>query len=74
MEKAGINFEITNEKNRLFLSMPVLTGYHKLPDRKMYWEATTDNFMKARSGSVPRNTSERILQNVHLCDDKQLDK
>ena len=39
-EKAGISFEITNEKIRLFLSMLVLSGCYKLPDRNMYWEAT----------------------------------
>ena len=33
-EKADISFEITNEKNHLLLSMLLLSGYHKLPDRK----------------------------------------
>ena len=28
----------------------------------------------ARSDSMPRNTFERILQNLHLCDNEQLDK
>ena len=40
VEKAGINFEITNDKIWLFLSMPLLTGYLKLPDHRMYWEVT----------------------------------
>ena len=40
-EKAGISFEITNQKNRLFLS---LVDAIKLPDRKMYWEETPDTF------------------------------
>ena len=44
-EKAGIRFEITNEKIRLFLSMLLLSGCHKLPDRNMYWEATPDAFV-----------------------------
>ena len=44
-EKVGINFEITNEKMRLFLSMLLLTGYHKLPDHRMYWEETPDTFV-----------------------------
>ena len=47
---------------------------HKLPDRKMYWEVTPDNFVEARSDSMPRNTFECIFQNLHLCDDEQLDK
>ena len=44
-EKAGISFEITNEKIRLFVSMLLLSGWHKFPDRKMYWEATFDTFV-----------------------------
>ena len=43
-EKAGTSFEITTEEIRLFLSMLLLSGCHKLPDRNMYWEATPDTF------------------------------
>ena len=50
-EKAGISFEISNEKIRLFLSIQLLSGYHKLPNRKIYWEATPDSFVKARCDS-----------------------
>ena len=44
-EKAGIRFEITVETLRLFLSMLLFSGYHKLLDRKICWEATTDIFV-----------------------------
>ena len=44
-EKADISFEITNEKIRIFSSMLLLSGCHKLPDRKMYWEVTPDTFV-----------------------------
>ena len=43
--ETGTNFEIANEKNRLFLCMLLLNGYHKLPDHKMYWEATPKTFV-----------------------------
>ena len=74
VEKSGIDLEITNQKIRLFLSELLLTGYHKLPDHKMYWEMTPDTFVKARSDSKPRNMFEYILQNLRLCDNEQLDK
>ena len=44
-EKADISFEITNEKIHLFSSILLLSGCYKLPDRKMYWEATPDTFV-----------------------------
>ena len=34
----------------------------------------SEYFLKARSNSMPRNTLERIFQNVHLCDNEQLGK
>ena len=74
MDKTASNFEITIEKVCLFLSVLLPTGYHKLPDHKMCWEATSDTFVSARSESIPRNMFECILQNLHLRDNEQLDK
>ena len=45
VEKAGINFKITNEKMPLFISMLILTGYYKLSDHRMYREMTPDAFV-----------------------------
>ena len=44
-EKADISFEITNEKIHLLLGMLLLSGCHKFPDRKMYWETTPNTFV-----------------------------
>ena len=73
-EKADISFEINNEKIHLFLSMLLLIGCHKLPDRNTNWETTHDTLVYARSDSMPRNMFERILRNLHLCDNEQFDK
>ena len=73
-DKANINFEITNEEICLFLSMLLLSGCHKLSDRKIYWETTLDTLVKARSDSMLRNTFECIIRNLHLCDNDQLDQ
>ena len=73
-DKAEINFQIINKKVCLFLSMLLLSGCHKLSDRKIYWETTPDTLVKARSDSMLRNTFERSLRNLHLCDNNQLDQ
>ena len=73
-EKVDIGFGITNEKNRLFLNVILLRWCHKLPDGEMYWETTPDTFVQARSDSLPRNTFERILRSLFLCDNKDTDK
>ena len=46
-EKAGITFETTNKKIYLFLGMLLLSGWHELKNRKMYWEANLDTFVRA---------------------------
>ena len=73
-EKVDVSFEITSKKIRLFLNMLLLRGSQKLPEREICWETTPDTFVQARSDSLPRNTVERILRSLHLCDNKQLDK
>ena len=45
VEKAGIMFEITNEKIRLFLNMLLPAGYRKLLDHKSYREVTPNTFV-----------------------------
>ena len=46
----------------------------KFPYYKMYWGASPNTYVQARSDSMPRNTFERIIQNLRLCDNEQLDK
>ena len=52
----------------------LFSGYHKLPDPKIDWETTADTFVQAMADSIPRNTFERILRILYLCDNEQLDK
>ena len=44
-EKVDISSEITDEKIRLFLSMLLLSGCHKPPESKTYWEKTPYAFV-----------------------------
>ena len=73
-KKSDISCETTNEKIRLFLRMLLFSGCHKLPDRTIYWEATPDTFVQAKSDSMCHYTFKCIFRNLHLCDNKQLDK
>ena len=73
-EKADTSFEINNETFCLFLGMLLLCGCYKLSDRKMYWESPPDTFVQAKSDSMPCDPFERILPNLHLCENEQLDK
>ena len=49
--------------------MLLLIGCHKLPNRKMHWETTSDTFVQVRSDSMPHNMfsakSRAILKPVY---------
>ena len=65
-EKASISFEITNEKNRLFLSMLLHSECLMLLDRKTYWEKAPRYFSVTRSDSMPIYTFESILIGIFI--------
>ena len=65
-EKASISFEITNEKNRLFLSMLLHSECLMLLDRKTYWEKAPRYFSVTRSDSMPLYTFESILIGIFI--------
>ena len=69
-DKEDTSFEITNEIFRLFLAMLMLKRCHKLPECKMYWETTPDTFVQAMPDAIPRDIFERILRNLHLCENE----
>ena len=73
-KKSDISCETTNEKIRLFLRMLLFSWCHKLPDRTIYWETTPDTFVQAKPDSMCHYTFKCIFRNLHLCDNKQLDK
>ena len=59
-EKTDISFEITNDKIRLFVSMLQLSGCHKLPDRKMYWETCCkDIWLRSSVQTISKNKERK---------------
>ena len=69
-DKEDTSFEITNEIFRLFLAILMLKRCHKLPECKMYLERTPDTFVQAMPDAIPRDIFERILRNLHLCENE----
>ena len=65
-EETDTSFQIANETFQLFLG-------NKLPNRKMYWKGPPDTFV-SMSYSMTGDICERILQNLYLCRNEQLDK
>ena len=52
----------------------ILSGYHRLPSRRNYWEQKPDILTKIVSDNMRRNRFEKIMQFLHVADSSNLPK
>ena len=58
---------------RTFLGILLLSGYHKLPQRWMYWSDDEDIGSALVKGSMRKNRFELFMQFLHFADNTNLD-
>ncbi|XP_068240322.1 piggyBac transposable element-derived protein 3-like [Palaemon carinicauda] len=63
---------ITPQNMKIFLSVLILSGYNKLPYRRMYWSETPDVFNNLVSESIRRDTFDKILRSLHFADNMKM--
>lgn len=63
---------MTSSELMTFIGTLLLSGYCKLPHRRMYWN-DADDVPKLVAKSIRRNRFEEILTNFHLADNNNLD-
>ena len=52
----------------------IVSGYHRLPSRRNYWEQKPDMLTKIVSGNMRRNRFEKIMEFLHVPDSRNLPK
>lgn len=52
----------------------ILSGYHTLPQAKLYWSSDEDKGVPFVKNAMSRNRFLEIKQNIHLADNDHLDK
>ena len=52
----------------------MLSGYHRLPKRRNYWEQKPDMLTKIVSDNMRRNRFEKFMQFLHVADSRNLPK
>ena len=52
----------------------LLSGYNKLPNRKMYWEESPDTYSNIVANNMRRDVFESVIQLTHFVDNDNLDK
>ena len=68
-----IIIEINDKQIHFLLITILLSGCHKYQNCKMYWGTNANTFAYLESNSMPHNMFERILSNLYLFENKQLD-
>ncbi|XP_068229303.1 piggyBac transposable element-derived protein 2-like [Palaemon carinicauda] len=63
---------ITPQNMKIFLSILILSGYNKLPYRRMYWSENPDVFNNWVSKRIRRDTFDKILKSLHFTDNMKM--
>lgn len=62
-----------NRKNlRVFFGILILSGYNKLPNRRLYWSADEDVQNRLVMDSMRRDTFDQIMKCLHFADNMQI--
>ncbi|KAJ8947602.1 hypothetical protein NQ318_010114 [Aromia moschata] len=64
---------MTHEEMYAFIGILLLSGYLPVPRRRMFWEQRKDTQNILVADALSRDRFESIMQNLHCCDNDQLD-
>uniref|UniRef100_A0A0K0ELN5 DDE_Tnp_1_7 domain-containing protein n=1 Tax=Strongyloides stercoralis TaxID=6248 RepID=A0A0K0ELN5_STRER len=67
------DFTVNEEEIRTFIAILFLSGYHQLPQERMYWCNEEDLGLEIVSKAMPRNKYDQIKQNIHFVDNSKID-
>ena len=74
MEKGAERWDdVDVEELRCFFGILLLSGYNRLPSRKMYWEEAPDVHNTLMSDAMRRTRFLDLLRYVHFCDNEALE-
>ena len=64
------SFVTDPEEMRVVLGILLLSGYSRLPRRRMYWEQCPDVRNTAAANDMPRNRFDECLRYLHFADNR----
>ena len=64
---------VDRDELHVFLGVCLLSGYHELPDRRMYWSEDIDVHNELISQAISRNRFDDIMRNFHFADNMLID-
>lgn len=66
--------QVTCDNIKVFMAILVISGYNRLPSRRMYWKKNPDIYNQLISESMRRDTFEQILACLHFADNMQMNE
>ena len=69
-----IGFSLSSAEVKCAVCILILSGYHRFPSTRNYWEQKLDMLTKIVSDNLRRSKFEKILQFLHVADSNNLPK
>lgn len=70
MQKLTHNLNATAEEIMTFIGVMLLSGYHPLPYRRLYWKQDPDVHVILVSDAIRRNRFDELMRFIHLADNQ----
>nr|XP_023011723.1 piggyBac transposable element-derived protein 2-like [Leptinotarsa decemlineata] len=72
--KGDHEFRLSSDELYKYFAILFLSGYCKVPNRRLYWETQPDTFNHLVSNSMSRNRFELIHRYLHFNDNNKIDQ
>ena len=72
-QKNSAEFKLTTNHLKTFIGILFYSGYHSLPQQKLYWERNSDVLTPLVHESMSRNRFLEIKRNLHFADNQAID-
>lgn len=72
-QKLVHNFNVSEHEMLTFIGVLLLSGYHPLPYRRLYWASEPDVHCDLVSNAIRRNRFDAIMSNIHLANNETND-
>jgi len=69
-----VDFQVNPNELRVLLGILLLSGYHPLPSRRMYWSLDSDLHVPLVANAMSRNRFDELLRYLHFKNNQNLDK
>lgn len=73
IQKLVHNFNATADEMMTFIEVMLLSGYHPLPYRRLYWKQDPDVHVILVSDAIYRNRFDELMGFLHLADNQAND-